>query len=103
MHIEFDENTSEPLLYLHFLVALASPNYLNNNDRVLVIDDFLATGEASRGMIEIVHQAGATLVGVGIVIEKAFQDGGNSLRDEGVRVESLARIAKLENGSIYFL
>ncbi|MDD2499025.1 MAG: xanthine phosphoribosyltransferase [Desulfitobacteriaceae bacterium] len=82
---------------------MVSANYLNNNDRVLVIDDFLATGEASRGMIEIVHQAGATLVGVGIVIEKAFQDGGNSLRDEGVRVESLARIAKLENGSIYFL
>lgn len=82
---------------------MVSSNYLNNSDRVLVIDDFLATGEASRGMIEIVHQAGAALVGVGIVIEKAFQDGGNSLRDEGVCVESLARIAKLENGSIYFL
>ncbi|MGI6065298.1 MAG: xanthine phosphoribosyltransferase [Bacillota bacterium] len=82
---------------------MVSANYLNNSDRVLVIDDFLATGEASRGMIEIVHQAGAALVGVGIVIEKAFQDGGNSLRDEGVRVESLARIAKLEKGTIYFL
>lgn len=82
---------------------MVSANYLNDSDRVLVIDDFLATGEASRGMIEIISQAGATLVGVGIVIEKTFQQGGNSLRDEGVRVESLAGIAKLEKGIVHFV
>ena len=81
---------------------MVSANYLSAGDRVLVIDDFLASGEASRGMIEIIAQAGAALVGVGIVIEKAFQDGGSSLRDEGVRVESLARIASLANGEIHF-
>lgn len=81
---------------------MVSANYLSQEDRVLVIDDFLASGEASRGMIEIVGQSGATLVGVGIVIEKAFQSGGSSLRDDGVRVESLARIASLANGTIHF-
>lgn len=81
---------------------MVSANYLSPGDKVLVIDDFLASGEASRGMIEIIAQAGATLVGVGIVIEKAFQEGGNLLRDEGVRVESLARIASLANGEIHF-
>ncbi|ATW26265.1 xanthine phosphoribosyltransferase [Candidatus Formimonas warabiya] len=81
---------------------MVSSTYLDHHDRILIIDDFLATGEASRGMIEIIRQAEATLVGVGIVIEKAFQEGGQSLREDGIRVESLARIAKLENGQIYF-
>ena len=81
---------------------MVSSAYLNAQDRVLIIDDFLATGEAVRGMIEIVRQAKAELVGVGIVIEKAFQNGGHALREEGIRVESLARIAKLENGKVYF-
>ncbi|MGI6685478.1 MAG: xanthine phosphoribosyltransferase [Bacillota bacterium] len=82
---------------------MVSTTYLNANDRVLIIDDFLATGEATRGMIEIVRQANAELVGVGIVIEKAFQNGGRALREAGVRVESLARIAKLEQGRVYFV
>lgn len=82
---------------------MVSKNYLNSNDHILVIDDFLATGEAARGMVEIVEQAGAVLVGVGIVIEKAFQEGGQLLRDSGVRVESLARIAKLEKDMIHFV
>lgn len=82
---------------------MVSENYLNSDDHVLIIDDFLATGEASRGMIEIVKQSRANLVGVGIVIEKEFQQGGNSLRHEGVRVESLARIKKLANGTVEFI
>jgi xanthine phosphoribosyltransferase len=81
---------------------MVATTYLNQNDRVLIIDDFLATGEATRGMIEIVRQANAHLAGVGIVIEKAFQGGGQALRDAGVRVESLAQITKLENGKVYF-
>lgn len=81
---------------------MVSANYLNPADHVLIIDDFLATGEATRGMIEIVRQSKAVLIGVGIVIEKSFQEGGQYLRQEGIRVESLARIAKLEKGKIYF-
>jgi len=82
---------------------MVSADYLSTNDRIVIIDDFLATGEASRGMVEIVQQSGADLVGVGTVIEKAFQEGGESLRNEGIRVEALARIAKLENGRVFFM
>jgi xanthine phosphoribosyltransferase len=77
--------------------ALISPN-----DRVLFIDDFIANGDAARGLLRIIERAGATLVGVGIAIEKAFQAGGRSLRESGVRVESLARIASLEGGQVRF-
>ncbi len=75
--------------------VIASKQYLNENDRVLIIDDFLATGNALVGLIDIVEQAGATVVGCGIVIEKAYQDGGRLLREKGYRVESLARIASM--------
>ncbi|MDD5833567.1 MAG: xanthine phosphoribosyltransferase [Clostridiales bacterium] len=77
-----------------------SQKYLNKGDRVLVIDDFMATGEASRGLADIVRQSGAELVGIGIAIEKAFQPGGDELRAMGIRVESLARISEMstENG-----
>lgn len=81
---------------------MVSAKYLDPSDRILIIDDFLATGEAAKGMMEIVKQSGATLVGIGIVIEKSFQKGGQYLRGENIRVESLARIAKLENGKIFF-
>ncbi len=79
-----------------------SERYLAKEDRVLILDDFLAMGAASQGMVAVVRQSGATLVGVGIVIEKAFQPGGQQLRDEGIRVESLARISAFENGQIKF-
>jgi xanthine phosphoribosyltransferase len=62
---------------------------------VLVIDDFLAEGSALLGLTSLVQDAGATLVGAGIVIEKAFQPGGKLIRDKGIRVESLARIASM--------
>jgi xanthine phosphoribosyltransferase len=71
-------------------------------DRVLLIDDFLANGEAALAMARIVEQADATVAGIGIVIEKAFQNGSLKLKEQGYRVESLARVASLENGSVVF-
>ncbi len=80
-----------------------SKNFLENGDRVLIIDDFLANGQAALGLINIVEQAGAEVVGVGIVIEKSFQDGRAQLEQKGFRVESLARILSLKNGEVTFL
>ena len=76
--------------------------FLQPGDRVLLIDDFLANGAALRGLAAIVKEAGATLVGAGICIEKAFQPGGDTLRKEGVRVESLARIKAMGEAGIEF-
>lgn len=72
-----------------------SKEYLHQGDRVLLIDDFLANGCALRALRDIVLQAGAEPVGAGIVIEKAFQSGGDDLRKEGLRIESLARIRSM--------
>ena len=69
--------------------------YLGANDRVLILDDFLANGAALTALIELCDQAGATVVGCGAVIEKVYQNGGNLLRAKGIRVESLARIASM--------
>ncbi|KEZ50661.1 MULTISPECIES: xanthine phosphoribosyltransferase [Metabacillus] len=80
-----------------------SGEHLNETDRVLIIDDFLANGQAALGLAEIVKQSGAEIAGIGIVIEKSFQDGGKLLREKGFRVESLARIESLENGAVQFL
>lgn len=80
-----------------------STNYIESGDRVLIIDDFLANGQAALGLMEICEKAGASVQGIGIVIEKAFQDGGALLRKKGVRVESLARIQALRKGSITFV
>lgn len=77
-------------------------SYLTNTDRVLIIDDFMAKGKAVEGLIGIVRQAGASLAGVGICIEKGFQNGGKELRDKGVRVESLAVIERMQDGKIEF-
>ena len=80
-----------------------SKQYIHEDDRVLIIDDFLANGQAALGLMSLVEQAGATVAGIGIVIEKAFQDGGRKLRESGVRVESLAEIASLDNGTVRFV
>ena len=69
---------------------------------MLLVDDFLANGAALRGLAELTRQAGAELVGAAIAIEKAFQGGGDALRADGVRVESLAVIESLEDGAITF-
>ncbi len=76
---------------------------IHARDRVLIIDDFLAHGEALRGLADIVEQAGATLVGVGIAIEKVFQNGGQALRKKGIRIESLAPITSLSGGRVSFV
>ena len=76
--------------------------YLDENDCVLVIDDFLAHGQALKGLMEIVRQSGAKLAGCGIVIEKGFQNGGAHLRQQGVNLQSLAIVDSIENGVITF-
>ena len=75
--------------------VIVSKKFLGPEDKVLIIDDFLANGAALEGLIDLVHQAGARLAGAGIVLEKAFQPGGARLRAKGIRVESLARIKSM--------
>lgn len=79
-----------------------SQSFISDQDVVLVIDDFLANGQAALGLMDLVEQAGATLTGIGIVIEKAFQDGGGQLRERGIRVESLVSITSLAGGKVAF-
>lgn len=79
-----------------------SKDFLKKDDTVLLIDDFLANGQAVHGLVDIIEQAEATLAGVGIVIEKGFQQGGSEIRNQGIRVESLAIVDSLENGEILF-
>ena len=79
-----------------------SRQYLTDRDKVLIIDDFLANGEALRGLISLCEQAGAQVVGAGICIEKAFQPGGEQIRSMGCRVESLARISSMSPDGIEF-
>ena len=79
------------------------PSISNENDRILLIDDFLAKGNALLGLLDICQQAGATVVGAGIAIEKGFQEGGQLLRKRGLRVESLAIVDSMnEDGTIQF-
>ena len=75
--------------------VIVARQFLGPEDKVLIIDDFLANGAALEGLIDLVHQAGAQLAGAGIVVEKAFQPGGARLRAQGVRVESLAKIKSM--------
>ena len=75
--------------------VFVSQKFLGPEDKVLIIDDFLANGAALEGLIDLVKQAGADLAGAGIVIEKAFQPGGDRLRAKGIRVESLARVKSM--------
>lgn len=83
-------------------VSIAS-KFLSEDDVVLIVDDILANCQAAKGLISIIEQAGAKVAGVGIVIEKSFQDGRQFLEKEGVRVTSLARLQSLENGQITFM
>lgn len=79
-----------------------SKKFLNTEDHILAIDDFLAKGEAALGLVNIVEQSGATLEGIGIVIEKGFQKGGDKLREAGINVKSLAIIDSLDNCEVKF-
>ncbi|MCE5189221.1 MAG: xanthine phosphoribosyltransferase [Eubacteriales bacterium] len=88
--------------YKKKVTLLVSSQWLGPNDKVLVIDDFLANGEALRGLVEIIDEAGATLLGIGVAIEKGFQPGGQRLRDAGIHLESLAIIEKADENGIIF-
>ena len=77
-----------------------SKDFLCKGDRVLFIDDFLANGNAAKGILDLVQQAGAEVVGMGFIIEKSFQHGGDMLREMGIKVESLAIIYSLDNCQI---
>ncbi|MCQ2487120.1 MAG: xanthine phosphoribosyltransferase [Clostridia bacterium] len=83
--------------------VIVEKRFINPSDRILILDDFLAQGNALKGLIELIQAAGATVVGAGIVIEKAYQDGGKMIRESGVRVESLARIQSMspEGGCVF--
>ena len=77
--------------------VIVAQKFLNEDDHILIIDDFLANGNAALGMLDLATQAGAEIVGMGFIIEKAFQSGGKLLRDKGIHVESLAIIESIEN------
>ncbi|MCJ8163174.1 xanthine phosphoribosyltransferase [Acinetobacter zhairhuonensis] len=79
-----------------------SNKHISSSDKVLVIDDFLANGQAALGLADLIHQAQADVVGIGIVIEKSFQPGRALLLEKGYRVESLARVKSLANGTVEF-
>lgn len=79
-----------------------STRYMTKSDRVLIIDDFLAKGEATQGLVSLVEQAGAQLAGVGIVVEKGFQEGGRRLRERGIPLHSLVIIDELSDAGIKF-
>ena len=80
-----------------------SKDYISSNDRILIIDDFLANGEAAKGAIKIIEDAGAAVAGIGIVIEKSFQSGRAYLDNLGYNVYSLARIKSLKENNIEFV
>lgn len=83
---------------------IVSKKFLNPGDKVLIVDDFLAIGNALKGLIHLVEQSGATLVGCGTVIEKGYQHGGDDLRAQGIRVESLAIVESMDakTGEVVF-
>ena len=81
---------------------MISKKYLNKNDKILIIDDFLAEGNAMKGLIDVAEQSGAQIAGIGIAIEKGFQQGGKNLRAKGYNLESLAIVDELKPNSIKF-
>jgi len=88
--------------YKKKFTLLVSRQWLGAGDKVLIIDDFLANGEALRGIVDIVNQAGAEVLGIGIAVEKGFQPGGKRMRDAGYNLKSLAIIDKAdENGFVF--
>ncbi len=89
--------------YRKTVTLILSKEWLHSNDHVLIIDDFMARGNAVKGLINIVREAGASLEGIGIVVEKGFQGGGNALRaDKSLNYHALAVIEQSENGEIVF-
>ena len=100
-NIAGDVYTSKVASFTHGRVydIIVSKEFLGPEDRVLLIDDFLANGSALQGLINLVRDAGATLIGAGICVEEAFQPGGDLIRSMGVRVESLARVKSMDEAT----
>ena len=88
--------------YKKKVTLIVSSQWLGPNDKVLIIDDFLANGEALRGLVEIVQESGAELLGIGVAIEKGFQAGGKTIRERGIHLESLAIIENADEHGITF-
>ena len=82
--------------------VMISKRYISPDDKILIIDDFLANGSALKGLISIIDQGGATVAGIGVAIEKAYQGGGDELRAKGYRIESLASIDSMSDSGIVF-
>ena len=88
--------------YKKEVTLIMSQQWLTADDKVLIVDDFLANGEALRGMVDVVSQSGAELIGIGVAVEKGFQPGGQKLRDAGMNLHSLAIIEEAnENGFVF--
>lgn len=104
INITSDCYSSEVFSFTHreTKTIMVEKELLCSEDRVLIVDDFLANGEAINGLISLIEQAGATLVGCAVAIEKGFQGGGDALRNRGIRVESLALIDSMDEGRIIF-
>ena len=106
INISADVYSSQVESYTHGRTydVIVSKEFLGEGDRVLIIDDFLAKGSALKALISLTQDAGAEIVGAGIIIEKAYQGGGDFIRNEmGVRVESLARVASMSvEGGVVF-
>ncbi|MDO5426776.1 MAG: xanthine phosphoribosyltransferase [Coriobacteriia bacterium] len=98
VNINGEKYSSKVISYTHFREydETVSKKFLSNKDHILIIDDFLAKGSPLRGLLSICIQAGAKVDGIGIAIEKVYQNGGNELRDEGYRVESLVKILEID-------
>lgn len=103
-NLDGDLYTSKVASYTYgkdFTITVAQ-KFLNKEDKLLIIDDFLAQGNAVQGLLDVIEQSGAQIQGVGIVIEKGFQDGGKVLREKGLRVESLAIIDSMSEDELVF-
>lgn len=83
-------------------IVRVSKKFISEKDKILIIDDFLANGKALMGLIDIISQSGAELIGAGIAIEKGFQEGGRILREQGVNIQSLAIIKEMDENRIVF-
>lgn len=88
--------------YKKTVTLIVAKDWLGANDKVLIVDDFLANGEAMRGLVEIVNQSGAALAGIGVAVEKGFQPGGKRLREQGINLHSLAIIETADETGITF-
>ena len=99
---DFYTNTVVSFTHGNTYDVIVSKRFIAPHDRILIIDDFLANGSALKALINIIEEAGATVVGAGVAIEKAFLHGGDKIRDLGYRVEALARIKSMADGKIQF-